>query len=220
MPLTSLFAVDNGGQDACHRVHGAARHIGDLKVIEAGTAVFSSGGGGDTRTGEIVDVVAGPQGEGTALAVTGDGAVNEPGIDGPELFVSNAQLGHHTWAELFHHDVILHHQLFDNLNGGRLFQVEKDGLFVSPEPSLCPGHLRTGQDWWPVHHQVVLVPAADLQHLGTHIRQGHGSVGTGEQRAEIQYLVAVQCAHAHTPRFHENNCPGDGACNGHAPGTV
>ena len=117
--------------------------------------------------------MTGLHGERSCLPVAGDRAVDQPGIDGTELFIANAQLIHDTRPELLDYDVVFHDQLFDSFDGSRFFQVQEHGLFVPSQPGLCAGHLRPFDHRRPVDHQIILVAAAHLEHLRTQICQCH-----------------------------------------------
>ena len=191
LPFSRPIAVDDRGEYAGDRVHGAARDIRDLEIVERRPAFTAPCRPGDPGPRQIVDVVARLHREGAVLPVAGDGAVDQPRIHLAQLFIPHAELLHDARSELLDDNVVLHDQLFDRFHRCRLLQVQEHGLLVAAEPGLRPGHLRPGNDRRPVHHEVVLVPAAHLEHFGAHIRQRHRGVRPRKKRCEIQYFVSV-----------------------------
>ena len=185
------LAVNDRCQNTDHRIHRTARHVRDLEVVEAGAAFLATGGSSDAGAGHVVDVVAGSHGERAVLAVAGDGTVDNPRIDRAQLLVGEAELLHDAGAELLDDDVVVHDQLADGLHGGRLLEVEMDGLLAAAEPGLGAGDLRAFDDRGPVDHQVVFVLAADLEHFRAEVSQRHRGVGPGKKCGEIEYFVSV-----------------------------
>ena len=191
LPLSCPLPIDDRGKYARDRVHGSAGDIRDLEIVEGGAPFAAPCRPGDAGPRQIVDIVARFHGEGAVLPVARNSAVDHSRIDLPKLPVTYAEFFHDARPELFDDDVVLHDQLLDRLHRCRLLQVQEHGLLIAAEPRLCPGHLRSGNDRRPVHDKVVLVPSADLEHFGAHIRQSHRRVRPRQERSEIQYFVSV-----------------------------
>ena len=191
LAFSGVLPVNDRGEYAGDGIHGAARHVGNLEIVETRASRLPAGCPGNAGARQVVDVVAGLHREGTVLAVARDRAVDQAGIDLAKLFVADSQLVHDTGPELLHHDVIFQNQLFDGLDSGLFFQIQKDRLLVAAKPGLCAGHLCPPDDRRPVDHQIILVASADLEHFRAQIRQGHCGIGTREKRREIQNFVSV-----------------------------
>ena len=139
--------------------------------------------------------MAGPERQRPCLPVTGDRAVDDPGIDTAQLVVSQTKLFHDARPELLHDDVVLSDQFFDRLDGGCLLKIQMDRLLAAAQPGLRAGHRCPLDHGRPVDHQVVFVFAADLQDLRAEIRQRHCGVRSGKKCAEIQYFISAKCTH-------------------------
>src|SRR5690606_19762088 len=84
LPFAGVLAMDDGSENAHDCMMGTASHVGNLDAHGWRPALFTATVAADAGEGEVVNVVAGTVPVWPGLAVTGDRAVDQPGIDGPE----------------------------------------------------------------------------------------------------------------------------------------
>ena len=138
--------------------------------------------------GDIIIVVPGPVFIRPGLAIAGDGAVNQPWIDGFERFIANAQSLHHARAELLNDDVISPaiggHQPFDDLDGCRLFQIQGDGSFIAIQNAV-PGRSFAIERRQKAHG-VGAMGRFHAHHIRTHVGQHHRGKRAGQQGGKVE----------------------------------
>ncbi|MPM57951.1 hypothetical protein SDC9_104780 [bioreactor metagenome] len=72
-------------------------------------------------------------------------AIDQPGIDGLERRITQAQLVHHAGPEVLPHDVGIQHHALDHLDGGGLLQIEHHAFLVAVHRHEGRGHLLARQ---------------------------------------------------------------------------
>ncbi|MNR19231.1 hypothetical protein D3C85_1360110 [compost metagenome] len=133
----------------------------------------------------------------TGLAVAGDGDVDQLRVDRLQRFIAQAQPIHHARAELLQDDVVVTHQLLDQLHRLRPFQVQGDAALVAVEVGVAGGLAAVvgRQDT----HQVGTAGGFHPQHLGAHVGQQQRGERPRQQGGEVEDFQRRQRA------FHGNS---------------
>ena len=82
---------------------------------------------------EVVHVVPGSAAVGAILAIAGDRAVDQTGVDLPQLLITDAQALHHAGAKRLEQDVGLGGEAFEDIPAGIGLEVEPDRTFAAVE---------------------------------------------------------------------------------------
>ena len=115
---------------------------------------------------------------GADLAVGGDGAVDEAGVELLQGFIPQAQAIHDAGAVALHQDVRVRDHLFEDRNGFRILQVQYQGLLAP-----VAGHMREAGAVHHGHEETVVVPGdglLDMDDFGVVIGQQGACHGAGE----------------------------------------
>ena len=110
VPRGGAVALAQRGDDPERSHQRAAAEIGDLTGRLHGLAARLAGEAEQADETEVVHVVPGRLALGSGLAVTGDRAVDDPGVDLAHALVTDAEPVEHAGAKGLEHDVVLAHE--------------------------------------------------------------------------------------------------------------
>ena len=126
------------------------------------------------------------------LAEAADRAKNDFRIERLEIFIAQAELGHHARRESLDHDVRLSHHVLGNCQAFGPAEIEAQALLaavVLHEHRTAPRH-----DAVDAARDIAVWKALDLDHFGAMVGQRAGCRGSGNQRGEFEYADAGKCA--------------------------
>jgi hypothetical protein len=130
-------------------------------------------------------------GLGAAGVVTGDGAVNQVGLEGLELFVTQAQLLGPTGFEVVDDHVELRQQLLHDAQRLGALQVQRDGPLVAVHAVVIGGFGLANADA-PVAGVVTPAGVLHLDDLGPEIGQHLAAQRPGKHARQVQHPHARQ----------------------------
>ena len=131
--------VVEGGHNAAKRVDGA-HIVADGQCHLCGGAVRLPGHVHDAGAGLGDDVIAGLAGVRAAVAKGGDGAVDQPGVQGPRGLIPKAQLVHHAGAVTLDEDISLLDHPAQRLLSAGVLEIQDNGLFALVLPHVGGAH--------------------------------------------------------------------------------
>jgi hypothetical protein len=136
-------------------------------------------------------VVPGALGLGATGVVTGDGAVNQVGLEGFELFVAQAQLFGATGLEVVDDHVELREQLLHDAQRLGALQVQRDGPLVAVH-TVVIGGLGLADSDAPVSCVVTPAGVLHLDDLGPKVGQHLAAQRPGKHARQVQHPHARQ----------------------------
>lgn len=136
-------------------------------------------------------VVARALGFGRAAVVAGHAAVDQIGLDGLELFVTDAQLFGTTMLEVVDHHVKLRQQVVDQLHPFRGLQIQGDGPLVAVH-AVVVGGLGLADAHAPVARIVTAAGVFHLDHFRTKVGQHLSAQRPGKHTRKVQHAHAFQ----------------------------
>ena len=121
---------------------------------------------------------------GPFLAESGNGTVDDFGVGPGNGFVSQVQLVHGPGGEVFQENIGPFHDFHDGLMSFGVFQIDREAAFV-------PVEIREGR---PPHRLAPEIAGGrlDLDHLGPHVGQEHGTGGAGDDLGEVGDLDSFE----------------------------
>ena len=119
LPLAGNRPVVHSGSnrsEGCQRPHPIANSGTDLRRRPVRITGHVHGAG--NRLGN--HIISGTVGIRPRLSVSGNGTVDNTGVDRFDCLIAEAQAVHNSWTVTFNEDVRLRRKLFDGLNGTRV----------------------------------------------------------------------------------------------------
>src|SRR5690606_37256546 len=178
LPLTRLLPVQQGGQDGVRGPHAGA-DVGDGHAGPHRRGVLGARHAHDAAHGLGDGVVAGLVPVGTVLAEARDGAVDDAGIDLPQLLVTHAYLVGGAGPEVLQYHVGLPRQAVDDLPALFLLEVHGDAALVAVDAEEV-GRLAADEGRAPGPGVVAGAGTLHLDDVGAQVRQHHEAVGPAQ----------------------------------------
>ena len=119
-----LISGDKRQKDADDGIHAAAGNIRNLNSGNGWRPVRLADQIQNSRNAQIIDIMPDPIPVRAILSITGDGTINDAGIDLFYGFISDTQPVHDTGSKPFQQDVRLPNQPEENLLSFRCLQIE------------------------------------------------------------------------------------------------
>ena len=183
------------GEDAERRHQRAAAEIGDLAGrLHGGTPALTREAE-QADEAEVVHVVARGLPLGAALAVAGDRAVHDPGVDLAHPLVAHAEAVEDAGAEGLEHHVVLAHQAQQHLAPLLALEVDADRALVAVQREeerglgAVLGALHVGRRPADV---VAHAGVLHLQHLRPEVREQQRAEAAGQQAGEVEHADALE----------------------------
>lgn len=187
LALARTLPVEKGQKDSGDGAEAAPCDIGNLKARGAWSFLGADEVQG-TCHAEVVDVVSRGVAVGAGLAVSGDGAVDDAGVDGFDMVVAHAQAVGDAGAEALHDDVGPGCQLQEDFFTRVGLQVEAHVLFVAID-EVWEG---------PLGGVARILKGNDP---GAVIGEHHGAPGAGKKPGQVEDGDAGQCSGGHGLSF-------------------
>ncbi|MNN06385.1 hypothetical protein D3C81_1191750 [compost metagenome] len=190
LALALAFAAEQCRQHGLRGVHaGHQVHHGhaELQRRRVGFAIERH------QPGFALDhqVIAGTLGLGAAAVVAGNRAVDQPGLDGLELFVAQAQLLGAAGLEVVDDHVELRQQVVDDLHAFLALQVQRDRPLVAVHAVEVRG-LGLADAHAPVARIVAASGVLDLDDFGAEVGQHLAAQRAGEHARQIEYAYPLK----------------------------
>ena len=131
-------------------------------------------------------IVAGESVVGAALPVTGNGAVDETGVVGPQAFAAQTEPLHAPGLEVFHNHVGLRGQLSENRPPGLCLQVKGDAALVAVGAKKVGALAAGGEGRAPMAGVVAAAGLLDLDDLCAEIAECHRGVRASEDARQVE----------------------------------
>ena len=189
-PLAAAPGIEEGRQDTHHGTHGAAQQIADLQVGNGRLATIHADLVEDAGVADVVEVMARRQGQGTALAVAGDGAEHQAGIEAAQGLVAHAQLVHDAGAEALDDHIGLRRQAPEQGRPFRIFQVQAQAPLVAVHRPV-----ENADALGAVAHGAGVIAGAvvfDLDHVGPQVGQMQGGHRAGQEAGQVEDADTLQ----------------------------
>ena len=124
------------------------------------------------------------------LAETRKAHHDQPGVFGRQCIPTKPQLVENAGAKILDHDVGFARQMPDDGNTLRMFQIDRDRLFVAG--LQIPPEGSSFIQLAPLTQRITAIRRFDLDHLGTELRHDARSEGAGNESAELKDFEASQ----------------------------
>ena len=179
-------------QDVHHRRQRAAGDVGDQRrrhhrpVGRPGVERQQSG------MADVVEIVPGLAGARAGLAVAGDRAIDQLGIDRAHRLIAEPQPRHHAGAELLDQHIGAGQQRHKLVAIGLVLEIEHEALLAAVEQRE---HRALAVEARLVMAHVLAARPLDLDHLGAGLRQQQRGERPRQQRGEIEHENAGQRLH-------------------------
>ena len=137
---------------------------------------------------------------GTVFAKTADGHIDQLLVEFAHYRLSKTHALHRSGSKVLQQHIGAFGQIKQNLFTFVRFKVYRDRLLTA-----VAGKKRSGDfiDGWPNMAHLLTRGRLDLNHLCALVGQHHGRYWPRHHAGEIQYLDALQCAHAPPPNKSE-----------------
>ncbi len=185
LALAGVGALEQGGRDGECGGH-AGQHVAHRETGTSGAHFLVAGQRHDAGQRLDLAVVAGLVAIGTGAAEAGDGAIDQAGIDRAEGVVADAEAIHHAGAEVLHHHVGARDEAVDDVDCGRLLQIEREAAFVAVDRQPRRRHASVGPfagEGRAAH--VLALTTFDLDDVGAEQGKLVAAVGAGEDLGEV-----------------------------------
>ena len=199
LPLAGFIAVVEGGYDGTEGQH-TGEQVNEGKAHPLGGAVGFAGEVHQAAIRLDDEVVAGLAGHRPGASVAGDGAVDDVGVESPDVIVAQPEARQGAGAEAFNHHIGVGSQLFDYGEAVVGFEVDGEAALVAVEGKELGAF--AVPDRGPFAGFVAVAGLLNFDDIGAHIGQVLGAEGAGEGAGEVDDLDVVQgLRHCSGPRL-------------------
>ena len=148
-------------------------------------------------------IKARPCGQGPGLSKARDAGIHQAGVVFFQALVIDAQAELHIGTEVFHHDIGLGDQIFEQRNALGLFQVERDRAFVAVRVLIVRALL-------PAQRVVAthVFGHLHLHHIRTPVGQLAAGRGAGTDLGQIDHSKSRKCSRSGLVRHDNRPCIG------------
>lgn len=188
LPFAGLGTLEERDEDV-QGGEGGPAEVGDLCAGGDGAAFGCAGQTEQAANGEVVEVVARAVGVGAGLAVAGEGAVDDPGVDGFDRFVANTPFVHTAGFEGFDDDVGGLGEVEEDVAALLVAVVEGEGLFAPVEHVK---HRHAAEFRRGFAGVVSQERGFDFDHFRAQVGEEAGGVGAGEEAGEVEDAEGVE----------------------------
>ena len=173
-----------GGGQRRHLVADERAEQRGLSVARIGLNTGQTGGGLDHV---VVHTMTARRSVG---AVSADAAIDEAGVHGPQVLVSDPQSFDGTGTEVLDHHVGGGGELLQERDAFGLLQVDDDRTLPAIVVEEDSGHASLRRT--EITHEVTDAGGLDLDDVGTLVRQNHSGQWSGDHHGQIEHFDAVE----------------------------